>query len=258
MLESVTFATGRWRLDSESQPLYVNSPHGIALAHNGNLTNADELRRELFEKDRRHLNTNSDSEILLNVFAHELAQQGFDRLMPDHIFHAVEGVHRRCRGAYAVTLMIPGFGLVAFRDPFGIRPLVIGRRTTQSGVEHMVASESVALDALNFELIDDVQPGEAVVFGLHDPTTAHRKQCAEIPRYSPCIFEFVYLARPDSIMDGISVYKSRLRMGDYLAKKILRERPDHDSDVVIAVPTRVELQRFKWPITWVPTTRGLH
>ena len=221
---------------SESQPLYVNSPHGIALAHNGNLTNADELRRELFEKDRRHLNTNSDSEILLNVFAHELAQQGFDRLMPDHIFHAVEGVHRRCRGAYAVTLMIPGFGLVAFRDPFGIRPLVIGRRTTQSGVEHMVASESVALDALNFELIDDVQPGEAVVFGLHDPTTAHRKQCAEIPRYSPCIFEFVYLARPDSIMDGISVYKSRLRMGDYLAKKILRERPDHDIDVVIAVP----------------------
>ncbi len=219
----------------ESQPLYVNSPHGIALAHNGNLTNADALRRELFEKNKRHINTNSDSEILLNVFAHELAIQGFDKLLPSHIFKAIEGVHRRCRGAYAVTLMIPGFGLVAFRDPYGIRPLVLGQRHAGGLIEYMVASESVALDALNFDLLGDVKPGEGVVF-KDDGAPAIRHQCSDTPSHRPCLFEFVYLARPDSIIDGISVYKSRLRMGDFLAKKIMSERPDHDIDVVIAVP----------------------
>ncbi|MEE2755373.1 MAG: amidophosphoribosyltransferase [Myxococcota bacterium] len=219
----------------ESQPLYVNSPHGITLAHNGNLTNAETLRRELFEKNKRHINTNSDSEILLNVFAHELAIQGFDKLLPGHIFNAIRGVHKRCRGAYAVTLMIPGFGLVAFRDPYGIRPLVLGRRDVDDGTEYMVASESVALDALNFQLIGDIQPGEAVVF-KDGGSPAIRQQCSMTPSRRPCLFEFVYLARPDSIIDGISVYKSRLRMGDFLAKKILTERPNHDIDVVIAVP----------------------
>lgn len=217
----------------EAQPLYVNSPHGIALAHNGNLTNADALREALFTHDRRHLNTNSDSEILLNVFAHELGRQVFEVLQPAHIFEAIRGVHRRCRGAYAVVIMIPGFGLVAFRDTNGIRPLVVGMRDEAGQQEYMVASESVALDALGFTFLNDVAPGEGIVFGTEGLV---RQQCSDDVTHSPCLFEYVYLARPDSIIDGISVYKSRLRMGESLARKILRERPEHDIDVVIPVP----------------------
>ena len=220
----------------EAQPLYVNSPYGIALGHNGNLTNADRLKTELFEKDRRHLNTRSDSEILLNVFAHALGQalQG-DDLRPEHIFTAVEQVHRRCRGAYSVVAIIPGFGLVGFRDPHGIRPMVFGVRKAPEGDEYMMASESVALDAGGFDLIGDLLPGEAVVIE-EGSRAVSRRVCAETVAHNPCIFEYVYMARPDSIIEGISVYKSRLRMGDALAKKILRERPDHDIDVVIPVP----------------------
>lgn len=220
----------------EAQPLYVNSPHGIALSHNGNLTNAADLKQELFTRDRRHLNTRSDSEILLNVFAHALAQQEFDQLEPEHIFKAVSVVHERCRGAYAVVAMIPGFGLLAFRDPNGIRPLVCGTRETEQGIEFMVASESVALSAAGFGSITDVLPGETVVFD-ENRRVLSRQQCLDSEvNHTPCIFEYVYLARPDSIIDGISVYKSRLRMGDSLAKKILRERPEHNIDVVIPVP----------------------
>jgi len=231
----VRYPTAGTASSHEAQPLYVNSPWGIALAHNGNLTNAPDLKEELFTKNRRHLNTRSDSEILLNVFAHELSQQDFDQLEPKHIFEAVETLHQRCEGAYAVVAVIPGFGVVAFRDPDGIRPLALGRRVTDAGTEYMFASESVALDSAGFELVGDVVPGEAVVVES-DSKTVSRRQCAENPTLRPCIFEYVYLARPDSILEGISVYKTRLRMGDYLAKKILRLRPEHDIDVVIPVP----------------------
>ncbi len=231
----VRYPTAGTSSSHEAQPLYVNSPHGIALAHNGNLTNASSLKVELFQRDRRHLNTRSDSEILLNVFAHALAQQHFETLSAEHVFIAMREVHKRCEGAYAVVALIPGFGVVAFRDPWGIRPLVFGRRETDSGEEYMFASESVALDTSGFTLIDDVAPGEAVVVETATKAVS-RAQCAEKVQLSPCLFEFVYLARPDSIIEGISVYKSRLRMGDYLAKKILRMRPEHDIDVVIPVP----------------------
>jgi amidophosphoribosyltransferase len=231
----VRYPTAGTSSSHEAQPLYVNSPHGIALAHNGNLTNASSLKLELFNRDRRHLNTRSDSEILLNVFAHELAQQQFEALSAEHVFIAMREVHKRCEGAYAVVALIPGFGVVAFRDPWGIRPLVFGRRETESGDEYMFASESVALDTSGFTLIDDVAPGEAVVVETATKAVT-RAQCADKVQLSPCLFEFVYLARPDSIIEGISVYKSRLRMGDYLAKKILRIRPEHDIDVVIPVP----------------------
>lgn len=231
----VRYPTAGTSSSNEAQPLYVNSPYGIALGHNGNLTNADELKVWLHNVARRHLNTRSDSEILLNVFAHALAEQRFEELTKDNIFTAVAEVHKRCRGAYAVVIMIPGFGLVAFRDPYGIRPLVYGMKDTPAGPEYMVASESVALDASNFSLEADVKPGEAIVFkeGGHAPAKA---QCAENPSLNPCIFEYVYLARPDSIMEGLSVYKTRLRMGDALARKIQRIRPEHDVDVVIPVP----------------------
>jgi amidophosphoribosyltransferase len=230
----VRYPTAGCESSAEAQPFYVNSPYGITLAHNGNLINAEELKQNLFEEDLRHINTDSDSEVLLNVFAHELQRCGKLRINEDDVFNAVAGVHRRCRGAYAAVAMITGFGVVAFRDPNGIRPLVYGRRETQQGPEFMVASESVALDPLGFELIDDVRPGEAVFLGK-DGTIATR-QCAEQPRYAPCIFEHVYLARPDSIMDKVSVYKARLRMGELLADKILRERPQHQIDVVIPIP----------------------
>ena len=219
----------------EAQPLYVNSPYGIALAHNGNLTNAEALKKELFDLDRRHINTRSDSEILLNVFAHELDKQRPERLNHENVFEAIRAVHRRCKGAYAAVAMIPGLGLIAFRDQHGIRPLSFGYRDTADGREWMVASESVALDALGFTVEGDVQPGEAIVVDLRDGTL-HRRACAPPAPHTPCLFEFVYFSRPDSIMDGISVYKSRLRMGDYLAKKILKDRPDHGIDVVIPVP----------------------
>ena len=219
---------------AEAQPFYVNSPFGLALAHNGNLTNAAQLKDELFREDLRHINTSSDSEILLNVFAHELEVQAKLQLTPEHIFRAVAAVHRRCRGSYAVTMLIIGFGILAFRDPFGIRPLVYGKRETDQGPEHLVASESVALDVLGYQLVRDIEPGEALFVDLDG--AVHARQCAENPRHVPCIFEHVYMARPDSIMDGISVYRTRLRMGEKLARKILREWPDHDIDVVIPIP----------------------
>lgn len=217
-----------------AQPFYVNSPYGIALAHNGNLTNAAALTKELFDTDLRHVNTDSDSEVLLNVFAHELQAQG--KLVPSEadIFAAVEGVHKRVKGGYAVVALIARYGIVAFRDPNGIRPLVYGKRDTVSGVEYMVASESVALNVLGFELVGDVAPGEAIHITLDG--TLHRKICAENTRLTPCIFEHVYFARPDSIMDGTSVYKARLRQGEKLAEKILREKPNHDIDVVVPIP----------------------
>ena len=215
----------------EAQPFYVNSPFGIALAHNGNLINTDTLRREVFEQDRRNVNTESDSEVLLNVFAHELDKQRV--LTPDAAFRAVENVIRRAKGGYAVLTVVLGLGLVAFRDPNGIRPLVLGRRQTDAGSEYAVASESVALDVLGFERLRDIAPGEAIV--ITPRGELHSRQCAE-GDLRPCIFEFVYFARPDSMMDEISVHKARMRMGVTLGEKILRERPDHDIDVVIPIP----------------------
>lgn len=225
-----------------AQPFYVNSPYGISLAHNGNLTNADELSTELFQSDLRHVNTDSDSEVLLNVLAHELQRLG--KLVPTQfdLFEAVRGVHRRCRGAYAVVAMIANYGVLGFRDPHGIRPLVFGKRETALGDEYMIASESVALDVLGFKLIRDVAPGEAVYIDVGG--RIHTAQCADNPQLVPCIFEHVYFARPDSIIDGVSVYRSRLRMGERLADKIMKLRPDHDIDVVIPIPdsSRVSAQ----------------
>ncbi len=233
-LGHVRYPTAGVSSSAEAQPFYVNSPYGIVLAHNGNLTNAEDLKRDLFVEDLRHLNTESDSEILLNIFAHELQIKGKLRIDEQDIFRAVEGVHRRCRGGYAAVAMIPGFGICGFRDPHGIRPVVYGKRETDEGVEYMIASESVALDTLGFDLIADIAPGEAVFI---DPDgRLYSKQCAEQPVLSPCIFEFVYFARPDSIIDNISVHKARLRMGKKLAAKIKREWADHDIDVVIPVP----------------------
>jgi amidophosphoribosyltransferase len=220
---------------NEAQPFYVNSPFGIVLGHNGNLTNTAQLQQELFLDDRRHVNTNSDSEVLLNVLAHELLKESRQpRIDTQTIFAAVSGVHRRCRGAYAVVAMIAGYGLLAFRDTYGIRPLVIGSHETESGVEYLVASESVALDTLGFKYLRDVVPGEAVFIDFAG--RLHSQQCATRTSLNPCIFEYVYLARPDSVIDGVSVYETRLNMGEYLAEKIRREWPDHDIDVVIPIP----------------------
>ena len=217
-----------------AQPFYVNSPYGISLAHNGNLTNTEDLSRELFRSDLRHLNTNSDSEVILNIFAHEL--QCLGKLSPSasDIFEAVRGVHKRCRGGYAVVSLIANYGIVAFRDPNGIRPVVFGSRESSKGKEYMIASESVALDVLGFKLERDVAPGEAVFIDFDG--NFHSQQCAEKAVISPCIFEHVYFARPDSIMDGVSVYKTRLRQGEKLAEKVGRLRPDHDIDVIIPIP----------------------
>ena len=220
---------------AESQPFYVNSPYGIVMGHNGNLTNADTLQTELFESDLRHINTRSDSEVLLNVFAHELqALDPSTDLRPDDIFDTVAAVHRRCKGAYAVIGMVVGRGVFAFRDPLGIRPAVIGERVTERGTEYAIASESVALAGLGFTLLRDIEPGEAVYVDAGG--TLHARQCAQSPSLSPCIFEYVYFARPDSIIDNISVYKARLRMGETLARRIIELRPDHDIDVVIPIP----------------------
>jgi amidophosphoribosyltransferase len=220
---------------AEAQPFYVNSPFGIVLGHNGNLINSELLRQDLYRQDLRHVNTNSDSEVLLNVLAHELQEcAGGHRLDPMAIFSAVAGVHRRCRGAYAVVAMIAGYGLLAFRDPHGIRPLVVGRNVTQDGTEFMVASESVALDASGFELMRDVAPGEAIL--IDQTGNFYSRQCAADPKLNPCIFEFVYLARPDSVIDGISVYETRLRMGESLADKIQRVANGIKIDVVIPIP----------------------
>jgi amidophosphoribosyltransferase len=230
----VRYPTAGSASSAESQPFYVNSPYGIALAHNGNLTNAAELAEDIFRTDLRHINTNSDSEVLLNVFAHELQQLGKLTPSAEDIFTAVEQVHKRCRGGYAVIAMITGYGIVAFRDPHGIRPVVYGKREAEQGSEYMIASESVALDSSGFKLERDLMPGEAIY--ITQDGEVHTRQCSEQVEYSPCLFEYVYLARPDSIIDGISVYKARLRQGELLAEKILRERPDHDIDVVIPIP----------------------
>jgi amidophosphoribosyltransferase len=219
---------------AEAQPFYVNSPYGIALAHNGNLTNAAQLSESIFKSDLRHINTNSDSEVLLNVFAHELQRLG--QLVPteEDIFYAVRQVHRRCVGGYAAIAIISGIGIVGMRDPFGIRPLCYGKRESEQGTEYMVASESVALDAAGYTMVRDLVPGECIY--ITQSGDVHTRQCSENPVLSPCLFEYVYLARPDSVMDGISVYKARLKMGEYLADQILRDWPDHDIDVVIPIP----------------------
>ena len=217
-----------------AQPFYVNSPYGLALAHNGNLTNTEELSRDLFKADLRHINTDSDSEVLLNVFAHELQRRGHIKPTPEDLFAAVSGVHDRCRGGFAAVVMITGYGILGFRDRNGIRPLVFGSRQTDNGNEYMIASESVALDSQGFNLDRDVAPGEAVFIDVNG--NLHSKVCTEPGDHTPCIFEQVYFARPDSLMDGISVYKARLRMGEKLADKLKRLRPNHDIDVVIPIP----------------------
>jgi amidophosphoribosyltransferase len=230
----VRYPTAGGAHSAEAQPFYVNSPYGICLAHNGNLTNNHELAQLLIREDRRHLNTGSDSEVLLNVFAHELQNRINGTPTAEQIFDAVAAVHRRCSGGYAVVAMIIGHGIVAFRDPNGIRPIVIGQRETTAGMEYMVASESVALDVLQFKRLRDIRPGE-VVF-IDNDGVMHNREYAGPTRYAPCIFEFVYFARPDSIIDNLSVYKARLRMGEQLAGQIVREWPDHDIDVVIPIP----------------------
>ncbi|MGI9291353.1 MAG: amidophosphoribosyltransferase [Gammaproteobacteria bacterium] len=230
----VRYPTAGTSTSNEAQPFYVNSPYGICLGHNGNLTNTEELQEMLVQQDKRHLNTGSDTEALLNVFAHELQRVHEESLSPGAVFKAVSGVHKRCQGGYAVIAMILDEGIVAFRDPHGIRPIVLGQRQTAEGIEHMVASESVALDALGYELVRDILPGEAIF--IEKDGTLHSQQCGPQIGYTPCVFEYVYFARPDSIIDRISVYKSRLRMGDSLAEKILEERPEHDIDVVIPIP----------------------
>ncbi|WP_295625161.1 amidophosphoribosyltransferase [uncultured Nitrosomonas sp.] len=226
---------GSARSPAEAQPFYVNSPFGIVLSHNGNLTNADQLNQELFRADLRHVNTNSDSEVLLNVLAHELQESTRNcQLDPTAIFAAVAGVHKRCKGAYAVVAMIAGYGLLAFRDPCGIRPLVFGTAANEMGDEYLVASESVALDTLGFKLIRDIEPGEAIF--IDEDGNFYNKQCANNASLNPCIFEYVYLARPDSVIDGISVYETRLNMGEYLAEKIKRSMSHLNIDVVIPIP----------------------
>ncbi len=230
----IRYPTAGTSSSSEAQPFYANSPFGISLAHNGNLTNADELREWIFTTARRHVNTNSDSELLLNILGHELQQSENLSLTPDDIFTAISNVHKRVRGAYATVALIIGHGLLAFRDPNGIRPLVFGKRQTETGVEYMVASESVALDACSFEFVRDVAPGEAIFFS--EDGQIHSQQCAENPTYSPCIFEFVYFARPDSTIDKMSVYASRVEMGTKLGYKIAKEWDDIDIDVVIPIP----------------------
>ncbi len=221
--------------EEEAQPFYVNAPFGITLAHNGNLTNQAQLKDELFHNDRRHINTSSDSEVLLNVLAHEIqeAADGYS-LDADAVFKAVAKVHKRVRGAYAVVSQIAGHGMLAFRDPFGIRPLCLGINETEQGNEYLVASESVALEGLGFRFVRDIAPGEAVF--IDNNNKLHERQCAENPSLNPCAFEFVYLARPDSVIDGASVYATRLRMGEYLADKVRSEIPVDEIDVVMPIP----------------------
>ena len=220
---------------AEAQPFYVNSPFGIVLGHNGNLTNSDKLKEEMFRQDLRHINTNSDSEVLLNVLAHELEKASVKlRLEPQAIFTAVANVHRRVRGAYSVIAMIAGYGVLAFRDPYGIRPAIIGFNETMDGIEYMVASESVAVEALGFQVLRDIAPGEAVF--IDEDGKFFSQQCAEKFSLNPCIFEYVYLARPDSLIDGASVYEARLHMGEHLAEKIKRDYQHLQIDVVIPIP----------------------
>ncbi len=217
--------------EEEAQPFYVNAPFGIVLVHNGNLTNAQALKAELFTTDHRHINTESDSEVLLNVLAHEIEKttRGMP-LQPKHLFDAVRNVHRRVRGSYAVIALIAGHGVLAFRDPFGIRPLCLGRGAGAT----VVASESVALEGTSHRLLRNIDPGEAVFIDLQG--TIHSEPCAEKTALMPCIFEFVYLARPDSVMDGISVYQARLNLGETLAKRVISTVPPSEIDVVIPIP----------------------
>ena len=219
---------------NEAQPFYVNSPFGICLAHNGNLVNTTELRFHLKEIDRRHLNTESDTEALLNLFAHEIQIQQKESLTPESVFKASTAVFNKCSGGYAVVAMILNEGLVAMRDPNGIRPLVVGTRETGNKIDYMVASESVALIAAGFSLMRDILPGESIYISQNGDF--YSNQCVEPKTYTPCIFEFVYFARPDSIIDGMSVYKSRLRMGEFLAQRIIEKGLHHDVDVVIPIP----------------------
>lgn len=230
----VRYPTAGSSSSAEAQPFYVNSPYGITLAHNGNLTNAKALAEDIYRADLRHVNTDSDSEVLLNVFAHELQARGKMSPSIDDIFAAVASVHRRCKGAYAVVAMITGHGIVGFRDPHGIRPAIFGERDTPQGKEYIIASESVAITSLGFKVVRDLLPGEAVFLSMDGKI--HTRQCAENPSYTPCIFELVYFARPDSIMDNISVYKARLRMGERLAQTIQRDFADLQIDVVIPIP----------------------
>lgn len=230
----VRYPTAGSSSSAEAQPFYVNSPYGIALAHNGNLTNAEQLADEIFRADLRHINTTSDSEVLLNILAHEVQQLGKLQPLPADIFKAVERVHQRCQGGYAVVALITGYGVLAFRDPHGVRPLVYGQREVDGQIEYMVASESVALDTSGFTRVRDVMPGEAIF--IDRDGQLHMQQCAAQTTLAPCLFEYVYLARPDSILEGISVHHSRMLMGIKLAQKVKRERPDHDIDVVIPIP----------------------
>jgi amidophosphoribosyltransferase len=221
--------------EEEAQPFYVSAPFGIILAHNGNLTNAPILRSEMAYRDRRHINTNSDTEVLLNVLADELQKETKSAALDDDsIFKAVVGLNKRVKGSYAVVALIAGFGLLAFRDPFGIRPLCIGRIDTPQGPEWMLASESVALEGLGFTVVRDVQPGEAIYIDMDG--NFHSRQCASNASLNPCIFEYVYLARPDSTIDGVTVYNVRMRMGDYLAEKIRAEADVSKIDVVMPIP----------------------
>ncbi len=220
---------------AEAQPFYVNSPYGIVLGHNGNLTNSDSLKDDMFKEDLRHINTNSDSEVLLNVLADSIGKATQKNVLTsDIIFEAVMSVYERCEGAFAVVTMINNFGLLAFRDPNGIRPLVIGIKETTDGPEYIVASESVALDVLGFKLLRDVDPGEAIFIDMDG--NFYSKKCTTKIKQSPCIFEYVYLARPDSMIDGVSVYQTRLNMGKSLAKKIKKEWSNISIDVVIPIP----------------------
>ncbi|MFP4386886.1 MAG: amidophosphoribosyltransferase, partial [Alphaproteobacteria bacterium] len=231
----VRYPTAGTSCSAEAQPLYVNSPYGIVIAHNGNLTNQEELTDELFKADLRHVNTKSDSEVLLNVIAHELQKQGEINLTPDILFKAMENLYKRCRGAYAVVGMLAGYGMFGFRDPNGIRPLIYGSHTNKDGsIDYMIASESVALDALGFKIERDLRPGEVIY--IDEKGKLHNKICDTTHTATPCIFEYVYFARPDSIIEGSLVYKTRMRMGQYLAQKIIREFPDNDIDVVIPIP----------------------
>ncbi|MES2040537.1 amidophosphoribosyltransferase [Undibacterium sp. Ji83W] len=231
----VRYPTAGSTSEEEAQPFYVNAPFGIVLAHNGNLTNAVELKIELFKNDRRHLNTDSDSEVLLNILAHQIQEvtSGYS-LDPEGLFRAVAMLHRRVRGSYAVVAQISGYGLLAFRDPFGIRPLCVGVSQTENGAEYMIASESVALEGLGFKFLRDVEPGEALFVDMDGKL--HTQQCADNPSLNPCAFEYVYLARPDSIIDGASVYLTRLKMGEYLAEKVRNQFRDGEIDVVMPIP----------------------
>ncbi len=225
--------------EEEAQPFYVNAPFGIVLVHNGNLTNAPALRQELFDVDRRHINTDSDTEVLLNILAHELdmaARRTTQEmpLSPEEVFNAVRAVHKRLKGSYAVVALIAGYGLLAFRDPYGIRPLCFGVGSSEDGDAVMVASESVAIEGTGHKVVRDVAPGEAIFVDMQG--VLHAQQCADNPSLNPCMFEFVYLARPDSVMDGVSVYQARLNMGETLAQRLISTMPPNEIDVVIPIP----------------------